>query len=203
MEQKKIFLKIGKYVLIFLLPILLYKLLLYPWGDEYEQKSGIVEYNYYTATGRKGSGKIYCNIKFVDCDTIFGYYKRYDSSNQDAVRKAERIDEGDTICIYFRNRDFCDYTVMRMDNYSVSKEEIENSEIINISGISSQNKFILDPKERKYYDPFYALIMWLKSAYLVMAFSSVAILLILLLVSKIAPNFLKTVGEEARRKKNK
>jgi len=202
MERKKSLLKIGKYILILLLPILLYNLLMYPWNDKYEQKYGIVEYNHYTGTGRKGKHKTYCNIKLIGCDTIFGYYKRYDNSLDD-VRKAQRIANGDSICIYFRKSDFCDYKVMQKDLsdiYSVYKEKIKNSNIINISGISSGNKFLLDPKERKYYDPFYYWVIWLKETYLFMMVSILIIALLLVILAKFAPNFLKTLGKEAKRK---
>lgn len=199
MEKGKKY-KLVKGVLLLLMPFIFFKLILMTWGEDYQQIHGIVEYRYNTGTGTKYYSKAYCNIKLVGCDTIFGYYKKYGGSYRKEMLAASNIQKGDSVCIYFRKGVFCDYQVIpdnpaRPHPYEMHKQKIENSTIIDIAGINRNGKLILDPKERKYYDPFYYWFIRLLEGISVLLASVLIIGIIIVFAGK----FLKRAQEDSKK----
>lgn len=200
-KEQSTFKVIGKPVLIFLLIFFSFKLIFFSWGEKYEYRCGVIEYNYGTGSGWKNSGRRYLNIKLIGNDTIYGLYAKYKGSgSKKTIRDIDRLDEGDTVTIYFKKGGICDYQVMPKDGSSIymDKQEIENSKIINIAGIASKGKFILDPKNRKYYNPSYYWVVWLQETFYFISISILFVLAVFLLVSKFAPNYMKEVAKVSK-----
>ena len=195
MTKHKSSLKVyAKFALILFVVFVVPKLLLSTWGEEYEKRCGIVEYHYYTGTsGGKHYSKSYCNLKLKGDNTVYGHYLKYRSTYRRTMMGVDRINEGDTICIYFKKGEICHYQVVpedpsRLHYGTIHKEKIENSNIINIAGIEANGKDILDPKDRKYYNPTYYWLVWLYQGILYISVTVLIVGVIALIAIKFLNN---------------
>ncbi len=200
-KEQSTFKVIGKPVLIFLLIFFSFKLIFFSWGEKYEYRHGMIEYNYGTGSGWKSSGHSYFNIKLAGNDTIYGLYAKYKGAEaKKTIRDIDRLKEGDTVTIYFKKGEICDYRVTPRDKSSLymDKQEIEDSKIINIAGITSKGKLILDPQNRKYYNPSYYWVVWLQETFYFISISILLVLVVFLLVRKFAPNYMKEMAKASK-----
>jgi len=183
-----------KFALILFVVFVVPKLLLSTWGEEYEKRCGIVEYHYYTGVSSgKHYSKCYRSLKLKGDDAVYGHYTKYRRTYRRTMMEVDRIDKGDTICIYFKKGDICHYQVIpedpsRLYPGTLHKEKIEDSNIINIAGIEVNGKYILDPKDRKYYNSAYYWLVWLYQGILYISFTALIVGIIALIALKFFKN---------------